>query len=296
MLSKSISADDVTSEKWQSSDTYRDIMSFITDLASSTISVKRKDVPVAAASQAIIDILNQIDHINSQIVISQDVQTRYGHKSFRTFLSEVQRSITSILKEKYPTLEHDVITELEQYLVASLGESTRLDYGTGHELNFVFFMLALYRLNVITREDFQSLALHALYHYLHIVYTIQDKYRLEPAGSQGAFSFDDYNLIGFVVGSFQMRGNEDAIMPNNLQDMNLLTLHAEDYLLLDCFHRTFSVKSMVQIRDMPIIDAFIRAVNWKKASAGMIKFYKDHVLNQFPVVQHCLFGEIIKKP
>ena len=48
------------------------------------------------------------------------------------------------------------LPELKTYLLDSFGSYERIDYGTGHELNFVVFMLCLFKLQIYGADDFQA--------------------------------------------------------------------------------------------------------------------------------------------
>lgn len=39
------------------------------------------------------------------------------------------------------------------YLVEGVGNSTRIDYGSGHEMSFVMFMYCLFKIGYLTLED-----------------------------------------------------------------------------------------------------------------------------------------------
>ena len=43
--------------------------------------------------------------------------------------------------------------EISVYLVESVGNSTRIDYGTGHELAFIMFLTCLYKVKALKEED-----------------------------------------------------------------------------------------------------------------------------------------------
>jgi len=90
---------------------------------------------------------------------------RFGNKSFRTWLDRViQVSIQRIkcLKNVDAMLEaivpiKEAIPELKVYLTESFGSYERIDCGTGHELNFVVFLLCLVKLQIYKQEDFKAL-------------------------------------------------------------------------------------------------------------------------------------------
>ena len=51
----------------------------------------------------------------------------------------------------------NALPEIREYFLDSFGSYIRLDYGTGHELNFVVFLLCLFKLKVYKPDDFKAL-------------------------------------------------------------------------------------------------------------------------------------------
>lgn len=47
--------------------------------------------------------------------------------------------------------------------------------------------------------------------YLKLVRKLQVTYRMEPAGSQGVWSLDDFQFIAFIWGSAQLIGNSQQV-------------------------------------------------------------------------------------
>lgn len=98
----------------------------------------------------------------------------------------------------------NLVTELGFYLSESFGNSVRIDYGTGHELSFIFFLCSLFKAEILKEEDNVASALCLFNTYLVFVRRLQKTYRMEPAGSQGVWSLDDYQFVPFIWGSAQL--------------------------------------------------------------------------------------------
>jgi len=96
---------------------------------------------------------------------------------------------------------------LVPYLLEAFGNFTRLDYGSGHELSFVLFLmgLTLIRFFEPNPAEESQLVLVVFLQYLRLVWRLQDVYRLEPAGSHGVWGIDDYHFLGFLWGSSQLQ-------------------------------------------------------------------------------------------
>lgn len=82
---------------------------------------------------------------------------RFGNKAFRVWLERVQKSANTEIAvfSSLPDFEK-AIPEISVYLQESFGSHERLDYGTGHELNFVMFLFCLFKLGVLLADDLKG--------------------------------------------------------------------------------------------------------------------------------------------
>ena len=101
------------------------------------------------------------------------------------------------LLDMAPEAKRDrVIHHLTRYLLQSWGDIRRLDYGTGHELNFLCLLYAFGRCGVFRLDDStdgQRLVGIVFAKYVNLMRTLQTTYWLEPAGSRGVWGLDDYS-------------------------------------------------------------------------------------------------------
>jgi hypothetical protein len=89
---------------------------------------------------------------------------RYGNKAFKQWYSrqvdETKLFLTDLVSPEL--VQKGALEELMPYLTCSYGDETRIDYGTGHELNLTIFFLCLYKVN---------LQLLSLLHTLFFIYS-----------------------------------------------------------------------------------------------------------------------------
>ena len=107
------------------------------------------------------------------------------------------------------TISTGVSEELQRYFMESLGSYQRLDYGTGHELSFLGFLLTsqehgFWDLNSADQSKFTILVIFRKY--LQLVRLLQEVYRLEPAGSHGVWGLDDHQFLPYLFGAAQLTG------------------------------------------------------------------------------------------
>lgn len=93
-----------------------------------------------------------------------DQPQRYGNRSFTTFQRKVVQdgpgAIRKALKchtDASLLLDRGIAEELAAYLSQSFGDPTRIYYGTGHELNFLCFLLILCGVGYFTEADYPSI-------------------------------------------------------------------------------------------------------------------------------------------
>lgn len=72
--------------------------------------------------------------------------TRFGNSAFKKFISVAKEEIYPYLVnlKKYD-FEDEEIEEFSIYLLESLGNPIRIDYGTGHELMFICALVILWK-------------------------------------------------------------------------------------------------------------------------------------------------------
>lgn len=62
---------------------------------------------------------------------------------------------------------------------------------------------------------------------------LQGVYKMEPAGSQGVWSLDDYQFVPFIWGSSQLVMNP-KIAPEMFTSQKIVDENAHDFLFLGC--------------------------------------------------------------
>lgn len=147
-----------------------------------------------------------------------DQPQRFGNKAFRTWYSCLAEHAQPLLRSALPENFHRAIPEISIYLIEGFGNSTRIDYGTGHEMSFVMFLYCVFRIgfmNINSMDDKVATVTKVFDSYMTLVRKLQVVYRMEPAGSHGAWSLDDFQFVPFIWGSSQLIGGLNfVIYPN----------------------------------------------------------------------------------
>ena len=86
--------------------------------------------------------------------------------------------------------------------------------------------------------SFSSVRIHnnqSLLDCLYKVGLLQRTYWLEPAGSHGVWSLDDYQMLVFYFGACQLHGN-DSFDPKCICDKRLMEEEAGEYMYFEAIH------------------------------------------------------------
>ena len=132
---------------------------------------------------------------------------RFGNKAFKTWIeavaSTVDEDLLEIVTKGNPEFKNPKkpILELREYMLESFGHNERMDYGTGHELNFLVFIYCMCKIGVYKVDDYPVLINKVFQRYLILMRRIQTYYYLEPAGSHGVWGLDDYQHLAFLYGA-----------------------------------------------------------------------------------------------
>ena len=220
---------------------------------------------------------------------------RYGNPSFRVWHQRLEEFSRQLIVDLLPDGDFSSAASIEiaPYLLDSFGNSTRIDYGTGHETNFAAFLYCLTRLGLIREEDYQALVLQVFFKYLELMRKLQNSYSLEPAGSHGVWGLDDYHFLPFIFGSAQLVDHK-YMKPKSIHNPDIIENFSAEYMYLGCIDFVNKVKKGVFAEHSPMLDDISGVATWSKVNSGMLKMYKAEVLEKVPIMQHFLFGSIIK--
>lgn len=282
-------------ELFLSSPSYNLIVAFIFSLSDAVIDTPIsgvKDEDCSAPVNTIIGILDAAEELVRETPPEEAGGSRFGNKVFRNYLDKV-KAASHAWHQKLGVDSDAAIAEVETYLNQSFGNRTRIDYGSGHELNFMIWLLCLYQLRVVGKSDFKALVLRVFVRYLSLMRTIQSTYYLEPAGSHGVWGLDDYQFLPFLFGASQLL-HHPFITPLAIHQQLTIEEFGHDFMYLGQVDFVNSTKTVKGLRwHSPMLDDISSAKSWTKIEGGMKRMFTAEVLRKLPVMQHFLFGSLV---
>jgi len=283
-------------ELFLSSKTYKLIVSFVFTLSESVKDQTISDVQAspAAHDSTILALLETLDEIEEVLKNCPPLDTgsRFGNPAFRDFLRQVDEALPTWHCNLGIT-DSPASEEVSTYLAHAFGNGSRIDYGSGHELNFILWLLCLRQMSIISDAVFPSLALLIFPRYLKLMRSVQSTYYLEPAGSHGVWGLDDYQFLPFLFGASQLVDHKH-IRPLSIHNQMTVEECSKDYLYLDQVQWVNATKTVQGLRwHSPMLDDISSAKSWAKVEAGMRRMFLAEVLGKLPVAQHFLFGSLL---
>ncbi|KAI9151028.1 Serine/threonine-protein phosphatase 2A activator 2 [Blastocladiella emersonii ATCC 22665] len=270
---------------------YTDLVAFIETCSDAVRNRKvSDDVLVRPVITDLVRVLNDIDALVDATPAEAEPKSRFGNPAFRLFYDRVQQQLPSILEDVVRPSE--AVPEVARYLEKSFGDRKRIDYGTGHEANFMAFLLALHKLGLVTDDDKPALILRVFVRYIDLMRKVQFTYWLEPAGSHGVWGLDDYHSLPFLFGASQLADHKH-LRPKSIHNAEIVEAFAADYMYLGCIQFINSVKTASLRWHSPMLDDISGVKSWAKVESGMRKMYRAEVLGKLPIMQHFLFGSIL---
>ena len=288
--------DEAELKVWQGSAAYRKLISFLerTSTAIRGMPVSSAPAPSPQVSR-LLALLGRVESLLESHPPLEQPQ-RFGNRAFRDLHAALSESAVAWLSEALPEEQSAAAVELAPYLAGSFGNPTRLDYGTGHETAFVVLLLCFEELGLLGAPgDLVCVPLRLFDRYVRLCRAIQRRYSLEPAGSHGVWSLDDYQFLCFLWGSSQLIGHP-TLGPTSVLDKNVVKREAGEYLYMAGIEYILATKAGPFFEHSPTLHNITGVVHWEKINAGMFKMYAGEVLSKVPIVQHFLFGSLFPSP
>jgi serine/threonine-protein phosphatase 2A activator len=238
-------------------------------------------------------LFDELDKLFDEVPLSTKEQ-RFGNTAFKLFRDKVEKQYDTLIKlVVVPKFNEGLALELKNYLLECFGSYQRLDYGTGHELNFLCFLLVLFCCGFYQESDLSAIVVHIFFRYIAFVRKIQVHFHLEPAGAHGVWGLDEYQFLSFLIGSAQLIDNPN-ITPSQAIEDDILDKYKDEFMYLSCIKHIKTVKHGGSFGEYaPLLYSITGVANWEKVAKGLVKMYEDEVLKKFVVVQHFYFGSIL---
>ncbi|XP_075214757.1 serine/threonine-protein phosphatase 2A activator-like [Lycorma delicatula] len=281
----------VDMEVWEKSEAYVEYVGFIIAMNEVVKSKPLRDLPDTPISRGVCDVLEVLDKWIDDIPPIEQPQ-RFGNKAFRTWCVKLKEEAQGLLHKALPSKYYRAVPEIQEYLIESFGNATRIDYGTGHEMAFCMFLCCLFKIGAFTTDDSLQVIFLVFNRYLELVRKLQTVYKMEPAGSRGVWALDDYQFVPFIWGSSQLIENP-RIEPRSFMQEDVVETFHKEYLFLGCIKFINSVKKGPFAEHSNQLWNISAVPYWGKINQGLIRMYKAEVLSKFPVIQHVLFGSLL---
>ncbi|KAJ7037384.1 Phosphotyrosyl phosphatase activator [Mycena alexandri] len=278
-------------EYFQTCSTHNEILTYIGALNDSVVGVKLSaDCSQSDGVTAVLAVLDTVEATAHDIPPVENAASRFGNPAFRTFYDRVLQLSPSL--HATLSIPADARDEVGTYFVEAWGNRTRIDYGSGMELNFLCWLMCLERLGILQESDHTALVVRVFWRYIRIMRILQSTYWLEPAGSHGVWGLDDYHFLPFLFGAAQLRGHK-YIRPKAIHDSEVVEEYAKEYIYFACIQFINSIKTASLRWHSPMLDDISAVKSWDKVNSGMVKMYTAEVLGKLPVMQHFLFGSLL---
>lgn len=266
-------------EEFKKSPARRRILLTIEKLSQKVIGLESPNASYESSNPCIANLVEILEQCSCLIDKTPPVDTpkRFGNPSYRDWLAKLERLC------KFEDAEQNF------YFVNAYGSSSRIDYGTGHELNFIAFFECY-----SSKSEAKGLDVLLIFHrYFELCRKAILTYNLEPAGSHGVWGLDDHFHMPYILGAAQLipLSPDESPRPKDITAPKIVSEFETSNLYFGAIGFINRVKRGAFFEHSPLLYDISGVKTWSKVRSGMIKMYEGEVLSSFPVVQHFYFGK-----
>ena len=149
--------------QFNKSDQYAEYMTFVLDLQNAV-----KSKPISASKEKIDNcqnpyftklrgLLEKLKTLAEEVKLAPRSQTRFGNLAFKDFANQAFALGDAFFDDYLDERRKGAKVELSCYFSDSFGSPMRIDYGTGHEMNFIILLMSLVKLGFFEKDDYEIL-------------------------------------------------------------------------------------------------------------------------------------------
>nr|XP_036675238.1 serine/threonine-protein phosphatase 2A activator [Drosophila suzukii] len=288
-------------EPWQASKAFFTLITYLNDVSTEIQGIRNTDsFPISQNIRrltAIFDKLEVMIQANppAPVVQASNVSASLepGNKGYRRWAHCMLRDIYQMVEKAVPASKCRHVNELGVYLSGAFGSSTKIEYGTGHELSFLFFVCALFRAEILTREeDLAASALVLFDRYLKFVRRLQVTYSVISSNWHGGYSLDKFQFVPFIWGFAQLCYGA-PFSPQKMLDEDTIAQYRKEYLLIDCVAHMANTYIGTFARHSSQLWSLAALSSWTKIQRGVMLMYMEDILLDFDNLNALRFGELM---
>ncbi|GAA6003633.1 hypothetical protein JCM10207_003519 [Rhodosporidiobolus poonsookiae] len=267
-------------EQWMQSEALDLIERFIQRLRAAS----QLDEPEEGTSQALRIVVDFLETIATWVdsALTSGSPASNGH-AFKAWLRRVEEAASVLNADEVSPAQKAALPELQHHLLSSFGSAARLDYGTGHELSFLAYLLVLRRISILRAEDEPAIVRRVFRAYLELVGRLQRAFKLEPAGKMGVWGVDENQHLVYFFGASQSRIHPSK-RPVSLLSPPSTSPHRIAYLYLS---------TLLHLHN-PSSSPSPSPSSSSSDNEGLLRLYTSEVLHRLPAVQHLRFGPVLR--
>ncbi|XP_017044227.1 serine/threonine-protein phosphatase 2A activator [Drosophila ficusphila] len=288
-------------EAWQASKAYFALITYLNDVSTLIQGVRSSDTfPVSQNIRRLTAIFDKLDDMiqanppaPANPAPKSSVSLEPGNKSYRRWAHCMLRDIYQMVEKAVPPSKCRHVNELGAYLSGAFGSSTKIEYGTSHELSFLFFVCALFKAEILDREeDLAASALILFDRYLKFVRRLQVTYSVTSSNWHGGYSLDKFQFVPFIWGFAQLC-HEAPFSPRKMLDEQTIEQYKREFLLIDCVAHMANTYIGTFARHSSQLWSLAALSSWTKCHRGLMLMYMDDILLDIDNLNALRFGELM---
>ncbi|EDO07387.1 Phosphotyrosyl phosphate activator (PTPA) family protein [Babesia bovis T2Bo] len=252
------------------------------------------DKPIPSDSSGITNALDNMLHKITDLTNEYDPKEykdcRYGNKGHTAWVKALEERwnyIASNLEADSMDISQENADLIRKYFLRSFGNPVRIDYGTGHEMQFILFLKVLYDCGIIKDADLSGVALNVMSSYFKLIQHLIDRYNLEPAGSKGVWGLDHFQFMPFLLGSAQLVSST-SIHPSEVIEGDYMMDHTDEYIFLQTLsYIKQKIKRVSLDIAAPMLYEICMTCSWHKINQGLMEMYINDIAHLIRIGNNC---------